>query len=97
MRCAHLFPICQHVLTAASFLTLDILWVINNEVAVPYHREINWQLADFHALVQILEPRERGREGGRGIDRKDEGNVVKKQNRGAVWKQEAPEPWGMRH
>lgn len=36
-------------------LTLDILRVINNEVAIPHHREIHRQRTDFHSLVQILQ------------------------------------------
>lgn len=43
---------------ASSILTLDILWVINNEVAVPHHREIHGQLTDLHSLVQILETKD---------------------------------------
>lgn len=63
VRFLHLHPVC-HMLTAASVaLTLDILWVINNEVAVPHNREIHRQLTDFHSLIQILDDgwRERGR------------------------------------
>lgn len=45
------------MLTAAS-LTLDILRVINNEVAVPHNGEVHGQLADFHSLVQILEAKD---------------------------------------
>lgn len=49
-------PVNQRVLTAAfRLLTLDILRVINNEVAVPHHREIHRKLADLHPLIQILE------------------------------------------
>lgn len=44
------------MLTAASHvLTLDVLWIINNKVAVPHYREIHRQLTDLHPLVQILE------------------------------------------
>lgn len=33
-----LYPVWQHFLIAAHLvLTLDILWVINNEVAVPHY------------------------------------------------------------
>lgn len=56
VRFIHLHPACQHMVTTASHvLTLDILRVIDNEVAVPHHREIHRQLTDFHSLVQILE------------------------------------------
>lgn len=41
-------------------LTLDVFWVVNNEVSVPHDREIHRQLADFHPLVEILERRRRG-------------------------------------
>lgn len=58
--------VCQHMLTAASLvLTLDILRVINNEVAVPHHREIHRQLTDFHSLIQILEAKDGEKEGER--------------------------------
>ena len=48
------------MLTVASLvLTLDILRVINNEVAIPHHREIHRQLTDLHSLVQILEAKKK--------------------------------------
>lgn len=58
-RLVRLHPACQRMLTAAPLvLTLDILRVINNKVAVPHHREIHRQLADFHSLVQILKAKD---------------------------------------
>ncbi len=55
-RFIHLHSVCQRTLTIASLvLTFDILRIVNNEVAVPHHWEIHWQLTDFHSLVQILE------------------------------------------
>ena len=58
----HPHPVCKHMLTAASLvLTLDILRVINNEVAIPHHREIHRQLTDLHSLVQILQAKKKKR------------------------------------
>lgn len=45
---------------------MDILRVINNEVAVPHYREIHRQLTDFHSLVQILEAKDGEKERGGG-------------------------------
>lgn len=71
----------QHMLTAAS-LTLDILRVINNEVAVPHHREIHRQLTDFHPLVQVLEAEDGEKEGGR--DREMAVKVEERQTEGRI-------------
>lgn len=38
VRFVQLHPVCQYMVSAASLvLTLDILRIINNEVAVPHH------------------------------------------------------------
>lgn len=67
-----LYPVWQHFLIAAHpVLTSDILWVINNEVAVPHYWEIHRQLTDFHSFIQILE----------GKDGREE----KKKRRGFQW------------
>ena len=68
---------CFLLLTAASpVLTLDILRVINNEVAVPHYREIHGQLANLHSLVQILETKD-----GEKEREKDREMWVKRQKR----------------
>lgn len=41
--------------------TSDVLGVVDYEVAVPHHREVHQQVADFHALVGVLRG---GRDGG---------------------------------
>lgn len=56
------------MLTAAA-LTLDILRVINDKVAIPHDGEVHGQLADFHPLVQILEAKGGGGGGGMGRER----------------------------
>lgn len=35
--------------------TFDVLWIINDEVSIPHHREIHRQLADSQAFIQILQ------------------------------------------
>lgn len=58
------------MLSAATLvLTLDILRVINNEVAVPHHWEIHRQLTDLHSFVQILDSRDGEKERKRWRDR----------------------------
>lgn len=75
--------VCQHMLTAASLvLTLDILRVINNEVAVPHHREIHRQLTDFHSLIQILEAKDGEKEGERDKEIGGEGGKETKRKTG---------------
>lgn len=41
----------------STVLTLYILWVVNNEVAIPHHWKIHRQLTDPHSLIQVLEAR----------------------------------------
>ena len=80
IRFVSLHPVCQLMLTAAALvLTLDILRVINNEVAVPHHREIHRQLADFHPLVQILEATDGKREREVGGGGGECGNETKRE------------------
>lgn len=61
-----MFSVFWYILTAAfPVLTLNILWVINNEVAIPHYREIHGQLTNLHSLVQILETKDGEKDGNR--------------------------------
>lgn len=42
-------------LGAPMTLTLYVLWIVDNKMAVPYHRQIDGQVADIVPLVVVLQ------------------------------------------
>lgn len=43
-------------------LTLDVLGVVDDEVPIPDHRQVDWQVTDVIPFIEILQE---GTEGGR--------------------------------
>lgn len=37
--------------------TFNLLWIVNDEIAVPYNGEVHCQVTDLHTLVHVLKSR----------------------------------------
>lgn len=37
-----------------SSLTLNVLWIINDEVPIPHHRKVHWEVTDVIPFIEIL-------------------------------------------